>query len=335
MKQLLTIFSSIFLFYACSTEEVRPEAEQTLGQAGPLNNKKCGTTKLSEQRISEDPDFFQKRANYDAFIANRILEASQESAKASPIITVPVIVHILYNKEADKFSKQFVRTQIGVLNNAFKGTNGDISKVPEKFVKSLAGDTRIRFDLRRIIYKATDVEAFSINDFSEADIRNPNKGGSAPIDPVHKLNIWVANLDGFAGAAFKPEHNVAPEQDGIMMNRMFFGLFESDTNPLNLGRTLVHEAGHYLGLRHLWGDDALGPTGCRTDDGVGDTPNSSRGHTGVPVFPVVTCGSEDMFMNYMDFTDDKALLMFTKGQTKRMRAAFDFETRKNIGVFSN
>lgn len=335
MKKLLKLLSLLLVFYACNDEDISSNSTASVQrETQSLKLKKCGNALLHESLIKKEPSLLAKKANYETFLNANTSASEAYSAKSNPIITVPVVIHIVYNTEADKFSKQFVRTQIGVLNNAFKGVNKDLSKVPERFNKSKAGDTGIRFDLRQIIFKETDVEMFDINDFSQVNVRKSSKGGSDPRDPVNKLNIWVANIGEFAGAAFQPADGQAPEDDGVMISNTAFGVFSSDSNPLNRGRTLVHEVGHYLGLEHPWGDDSIGPTGCRTDDGVGDTPNSARPYLGIPVHPQESCGSIDMFMNYMDFCDDKALLMFTKGQTKRMRASFEFDTRKNIGVIS-
>ena len=87
--------------------------------------------------------------------------------------------------------------------------------------------------------------------------------------------------------------------------------------PYNLGRTATHEVGHYLNLRHIWGDGR-----CRQDDFVTDTPSSDGANYGCPSYPTVNCSSTDMTMNYMDYTDDGCMYMFTDGQRNRMRAIF-------------
>ena len=99
----------------------------------------------------------------------------------------------------------------------------------------------------------------------------------------------------------------------------FFKLTIPETFPSfnNEGRTLTHEIGHYLNLRHIWGDGR-----CRQDDFVEDTPASDGPNYGCPSYPTVNCKSADMTMNYMDYTDDACMYMFTDGQRNRMRAIF-------------
>ena len=110
-----------------------------------------------------------------------------------------------------------------------------------------------------------------------------------------------------------------------------FGNTGTATAPFNLGRTATHEIGHWLNLRHIWGDDG---TGCSGSDFVADTPNAAGPNFGTPTFPHVTCNNGpngDLFMNYMDYTDDAAMFMFTAGQVDRMQAALD-GPRSSIGT---
>ena len=110
-----------------------------------------------------------------------------------------------------------------------------------------------------------------------------------------------------------------------------FGTTGTAAAPFDLGRTATHEIGHWLNLRHIWGDDG---TGCSGDDFVADTPNAGGPNFGAPTFPHVSCNNGpngDLFMNYMDYVDDVAMFMFTAGQVDRMQAALD-GPRSSIGV---
>jgi Pregnancy-associated plasma protein-A len=110
-----------------------------------------------------------------------------------------------------------------------------------------------------------------------------------------------------------------------------FGNTGTAAAPFNLGRTATHEIGHWLNLRHIWGDDG---TGCTGDDFVADTPNAGGPNYGTPAFPHISCSNGpngDMFMNYMDYVDDAAMFMFTQGQVDRMQAALD-GPRSSTGV---
>ena len=119
--------------------------------------------------------------------------------------------------------------------------------------------------------------------------------------------------------------------DGVVILQSAYGTTGTATAPFNLGRTATHEIGHWLNLRHIWGDDG---TGCTGDDFVADTPNAGGPNFGTPTFPHVSCGNGpngDLFMNYMDYVDDAAMFMFTQGQVLRMQAALD-GPRSSIGV---
>jgi len=110
--------------------------------------------------------------------------------------------------------------------------------------------------------------------------------------------------------------------DGVVCDYQYFGTNGTATAPFNKGRTATHEVGHWLNLRHIWGDDG---TGCTGSDQVTDTPNAAGPNYGCPAFPTVTCSNGpngDMFMNYMDYTDDACMFMFSSGQVSRMQALF-------------
>lgn len=110
-----------------------------------------------------------------------------------------------------------------------------------------------------------------------------------------------------------------------------FGTTGTATAPFDLGRTTTHEIGHWLNLRHIWGDDG---TGCAGSDFVADTPNQGGPNYGKPTFPQISCGNGpngDMFVNFMDYVDDAAMVMFTAEQTVRMQAALD-SNRSTLGV---
>ena len=119
--------------------------------------------------------------------------------------------------------------------------------------------------------------------------------------------------------------------DGVVILHSGFGTSGTAAAPFNLGRTATHEIGHWLNLRHIWGDDG---TGCSGSDFVADTPNQGGPNYGTPTFPKVSCGNApngDMFMNYMDYVDDAAMVMFTAGQVTRMQASLD-GLRSSIGT---
>jgi hypothetical protein len=147
------------------------------------------------------------------------------------------------------------------------------------------------------------------------------------------LNIWTVprltspqgDLLGYAQFPGGP-----PATDGVVILHSAFENIGTAAAPFNLGRTATHEIGHWLNLRHIWGDDG---GGCSGDDFVADTPNCADHNFGKPTFPHVTCSNGpngDLFMNYMDYTDDDSMFMFTNGQNVRMQACLNTD-RSSIG----
>lgn len=222
------------------------------------------------------------------------------------VINIPVYVHIVY-PNAFAISDGQVNSQINVLNQDFGKTNSDIGQVPSEFT-SFAADSQISFSLADI---------FRYNDNRDSwGTSNAVKTTYPPVTPATHLNIWVCNIGGgILGYAQFPGGNLAT--DGIVVGPEFFGTEGMATAPFNLGRTATHEVGHYLNLRHIWGDGR-----CNRDDFVDDTPRSDRPNYSCPNYPTVHCRSTDMTMNYMDYTDDRCMYMFTNGQKERMRALF-------------
>lgn len=180
--------------------------------------------------------------------------------------------------------------------------------------KPFAADCEIEFRLatsdphRRatsgIVSKYTPIAAWKMGD----DMKFADRMGDDAWDSKSYLNIWVCSLDKFAG--FTSVLGTDPLVDGIVLDLKAIGAGQ---------KTLVHEVGHWLGLKHLWGDEYCG------DDGVYDTPKQASYTPGCPNSIRVTCGSNpigDMYNNYMDFTNDACMTLFTEGQKRRMRSLF-------------
>ena len=227
-------------------------------------------------------------------------------------ITIPVIVHVLYNNAAENISDAQIASQIAVLNEDFGATNNDINQVPTLFA-GVVGDIDIEFVLSRTIRKATSRTSFGTNDAIKFD----SQGGSNVVTPDTHLNMWVGDIGGgILGYAQFPGGSAAT--DGVVMGTDYFGTTGTATAPFDKGRTATHEVGHWLNLRHIWGDGR-----CNRDDFVSDTPTSDAPNYGCPDFPTNNCRSTDMTMNYMDYTNDACMYMFSTGQKERMRALFE------------
>lgn len=250
--------------------------------------------------------------------------ATQQDTVADAIIYIPVVVHIVYNLPEHNLSDAQVISQIDALNRDFGFTNDNRSSIPTAF-QSSATDTRIRFCLAKvdptgrpttgIIRKHTNVNPFLGNDA----MKFTAAGGSDAWNPDHYLNIWVCNLFG-RSLGYSSVPGFEREKDGIVINWDVFGTVGNLRQPYNLGRTATHEVGHWMGLKHIWGDAI-----CGSDD-IDDTPQQKSYNNGCPSFPRLTdCSinaNGDMFMNYMDLTDDACMSMFTHGQKVKMRSAF-------------
>ena len=160
-------------------------------------------------------------------------------------------------------------------------------------------------------------------------MKRANRGGSTAWPTDAYLNIWVCTLGGgLLGYAQFPGGPKAT--DGVVILNTAFGTEGTAAAPFNLGRTLTHEVGHWLNLRHIWGDTL----DCSGGDRVPDTPNCEGPNTGKPKFPTVSCSNGpngDMFMNYMDYIDDAAMFMFTAGQVSRMNACLAGPRKSFVG----
>lgn len=244
-------------------------------------------------------------------------------------VTIPVVVHIVMDDTAAVTVAQ-VLSQLDVLNHDYTGTNADISQVPPVW-QPIIGNTKINFCLAQrtpadepttgiVRVKTAAGQSFPILNGSP-DVKYNSTGGSDAWNTSKYLNIWVTRLSGnYLGVAAPPGTGYPAEQEGVVIQYTAFGTTGSIRPVYNLGRTTTHEIGHYFGLKHIWADD---DGGCVLDDGIADTPLQGDHTYGCPSFPKMdnctTVFPGIMFMNYMDYTDDACMHLFTAGQADRMR----------------
>lgn len=282
----------------------------------------CNTMDEYTRQLQADPANALRRADLESHTARFV---ANPSAQQRAVITIPVVVHVLYNTTAQNVSDAQIQSQIDVLNKDFRKLNTDASLVPSAFA-GLAADSEIQFCLAKRDPSGATTTGVTRTQTSKTSFLDDNKmkytaqGGRDAWDRNQYLNLWVCNLGGgLLGYAQFPATGVAAT-DGVVVNYTAFGTTGTATAPYNKGRTLTHEVGHWLNLFHIWGDDG---TACTGSDQVGDTPNQGDENYGCPTYPTASCSNtSDMYMNYMDYTDDACMYMFTAGQKARMQALF-------------
>ncbi len=275
--------------------------------------------------------------------------------KEDELLKVPVVVHILHPGdqlgEGFNIADERVQSQLRILNedfNRLEGTNG-FNSHPN------GASAGVEFRLAQ-----TDPNGNLTNGIVRVDITQqeqpPFQGSMLAFgayhsiwDPYQYLNIWVIpgfqdtglgearfpkaelpgleGLDDFKVPGFDQFHGVPVKDiDGVAINTIHFG--QSDINsPYNLGRTGTHEIGHFLGLYHTWGNDGFVGS-CDIDDFCEDTPNVASRTSGCPVDNKACDGSKAMIENYMDYTDDACMNIFTKDQVSRMRVVLENSPRR-------
>ena len=294
----------------------------------------CAHMVVHELLAETQPEYRDRRLKAEEQTRNSI-NSGQAMRVTAKLITIPVVVHVVHRTGDENITKAQVKSQIDVLNRDFRAKNADKSKVPAVW-KSLVIDPRIQFALatRDPRGKPTDGitrTATTVAEFAPDNAVKSKRRGGVDAWPANKyLNIWVCNLgEGLLGYAQFP--GGPAKTDGVVIVYSAFGSRGRVNPPFNKGRTATHEIGHFLGLRHIWGDR----NDCTGNDFVADTPPALESNTGKPKFPHVTCNNGpdgDMFMNYMDYVDDAAMFMFTTGQVARMNATLAGPRKKLAGL---
>lgn len=301
--------------------------------------RSCGTSDVHARLLRTVPGYAAARAAIETLTWEAALQG--DAVVRTGCTQIPVVVHVVYRNDSENLSDEQVASQITVLNADYRAANPDTASTPPVF-RPLIGDARVTFALATTDPngKPTDgitrTPSTAASFVADTDNVKSSATGGADAWPAEKyLNLWVcgnlvdAQGSGLLGYAQFPG---GPAQtDGVVIVHTGFGTTGTATGPFNLGRTATHEVGHWLNLRHIWGDDG---TGCSGDDFVVDTPNQGGPNFGRPTFPKVSCANGpngDLFMNYMDYVDDAAMFLFTQGQVDRMQVALD-GPRARVGV---
>lgn len=309
---------------------------------------RCGTIEYSNQLkrqgiIEENKDQFEKWLNQQWQLRSKIDKGKRITATP---YTIQVVVHIIHKGEpigiGTNLSDQQVFSQLDVLNKDFNRENEDATNTPSEFLP-FVGVSSIRFMLAKT--DPNGMPATGINRVqgfkSDYTIEDDVELKALSYWPAENyLNIWVCHLTDRYGYTQFPVSTLpglsnatkSRLTDGIVISFEAFGSTDDGSFLLhpsyNKGRTTTHEMGHFLGLRHLWGDEG----NCIGDDYVADTPAQANLTLGCPLQPFKECPSENprnkMFQNFLDYTDDECMNLFTKGQVERMLVVLENSPRR-------
>lgn len=239
------------------------------------------------------------------------------------VTLLPIVVHIVWYEEQDNLSDSVIAKQIERLNLDFNHNIHRRADIPSEFAPSL-GDPQIRFCLAArdpsgsphsgITRTRTTLDHIgTVKDaLNRFQIHYAASGGYDAWPTDQYINIWVGRMENIFGRSTIGGMVPVKEEDGIVIDPIYFTI---SPNSKLLGRTLVHEMGHYLGLKHTWGQ-IIGD--CDEDDGLQDTPAQEGPYFNCPQHPQFSCGQKSMFMNFMDFVDDDCSKFFTKDQVSLM-----------------
>lgn len=303
-----------------------PQDEPPKSSNPPTLRRSCGTGPRYETMFRNDIAFQNTRKTILQFTQSFATLHSKVRIAPRGTITIPVVVHVVYNTDVQNIPDAQIKTQFDVLNRDYQLQNSDNVLVPDPF-KSVVGNPNLKFALATkapdgssttgVIRTRTNELSFAWQGPKADWIKFTAKGGSDAWPRDRYLNLWVGPVDEVLGYASFPGE--APDTDGVVISYLAFGTIGTAAAPFNLGRTATHEIGHWLNLFHIWGDRS----GCMGSDQVDDTPTQADPNYGQPTFPHHSCKGQangDLFMNYMDYVDDQAMFTFTKGQVLRIDA---------------
>jgi hypothetical protein len=299
--------------------------------------KECGTMEYLENLKSQDPKLEDKMLKNEQAMQNWIKTHASSKSTKTTIITIPVVVHVVYNNSTENISTAQILSAIDIINKDYRRLNADTSATPSVFA-ALGADCGIEFCLATtdpngnstsgITRTATSQTSFSAGTYtgviySDDGVKYTSQGGIDAWNTSQYLNIWVCDINSYNGYATFPGSPAS--SDGVVVDFTRFGNFTAGSTSFMI-RTASHEIGHWLNLNHTWGENWLTTSNCG-DDFCNDTPTESAATYGCGTFPYNAfnaCNSGpngEMYMNFMDYTDCRNI--FTQDQKTRMIAAIN------------
>ncbi|MCC9135733.1 M43 family zinc metalloprotease [Pontibacter silvestris] len=291
-------------------------------------SRSCGTEAYMEQLKQQNPDFEQLQEKIKATVQLSLKQQGQKQhlRQLTEVVTIPVVFHVVYNTSSENISDEQILSQLQILNNDFRRLNADTVNTPSYF-QPYAADTRVEFCLAAIDPNGDPTTGITRTQTSKTsfsyikdEVKSDSEGGVDNWDPTQYLNVWICNIsNNILGYATFP--GAPANTDGVVIHYNAVGSPPANRYEwsYNLGRTATHEIGHWLGLNHIWG---AGST-CNDSDEIEDTPNQLEESVDCPEGIVVSCDNEpygNMYQNFMDYTNDACMNMFTQGQAAYINA---------------
>ena len=307
MKKFFLTVSAVMIMFSCNNED---NSISETPEAAVSAHRGCASDEVLQRQLKEDPGLAKRMQDIEVATSQMI----SQGRIVNGVLEIPVVFNVLYRTSAENISLAQLQSQIDVLNKDFNAQNSDYNTANNPY-SSVRANVGIRFVLDAVNRKSTNKSSWGTRDA----MKKTNRGGLNPTSPTTKLNIWVCTIGGgILGYAQFP--GGSSSTDGVVLDSRYTGTTGTATYPFNLGRTATHEVGHWMNLRHIWGDATCG------SDVVSDTPTHNTANYGVPaVGHRSTCSGTplEMYMNYMDYTDDRGMYMFSNDQKSRMLAIFN------------